>query len=293
MIKHLKYNQIDFDLYDHCVRNSSFPTLYAAPWYLDIVSGNDWELLVAGNYDAVMPLPYGRAKQTFLMRRIIQPLFCQQLGLFAGPDVATRLQHELIAKFFTLNPFAYHFNYTNWQLLKDYGSIKPRTNFVLSLDQNPDVIVSSFSTNLRRNIRKAEKTGLDFRLVGKEVIPELIALKKAAMQAKLSEKSYKRMETLMNASIERNLGFICGVYANEDLIASAFILKSFDRIIYLIAAKSQDAEQNGAAHYLLYNLIKDSVLKHNKLDFEGSDQEGIARFFKSFGSTEEKYWAFS
>lgn len=293
MIRHLKHSQIDFDLYDTCVRQSSFPTLYAASWYLDIVTGNDWELLVVGNYEAVMPLPYGRARQTFLRRRIMQPMFCQQLGVFAKTDVSEHIPQELLTTFFKLQPFTYHFNHANAIFLKDFEALKSRTNLVLPLNQSPEIIKNGFSTNLRRNIRKAEKAGLDFRMLESDAIPELIRLKKASIRIKLSGKVYKRMVDLMKAAMDRNHGFLCGVFDKDALISSAFILKSYDRLVYLIAAKSEAAEKNGAAHFLLYNLIKELSLKHDKLDFEGSDQKGVARFFKSFGSKEENYFAFS
>ena len=55
-IRHLRHNEINYSLWDKCITNAKNSLVYASTWYLDVVSP-DWEALVAGNYEYIMPLP--------------------------------------------------------------------------------------------------------------------------------------------------------------------------------------------------------------------------------------------
>ena len=79
MVKYLRHTEIDRTRWDLCIENASFETLYPYSWYLDLVS-NDWEGLVKGDYEMVMPLT--RTKK-FGFNFLLQPILAQQLGIFS------------------------------------------------------------------------------------------------------------------------------------------------------------------------------------------------------------------
>ncbi|MBO6200890.1 MAG: hypothetical protein J6N74_04640, partial [Chryseobacterium sp.] len=62
MIERIKYQDIDFEKYNNCVESSVQKNLYCEKETLDFLSKN-WELLVYGDYEAVMPIPF--VKKTF------------------------------------------------------------------------------------------------------------------------------------------------------------------------------------------------------------------------------------
>ena len=78
-IKYLKHNQIDKQKWDSAIENAENGLVYALSWYLDIVSPN-WDALVVGDYEQVMPVTH---KRKYGIKYLIQPPFCQQLGFFS------------------------------------------------------------------------------------------------------------------------------------------------------------------------------------------------------------------
>ncbi len=75
MIQRIKYKHIDFQKYNVCIEQSVQKNLYCKKENLDFLSKN-WELLVYGDYEAVMPIPF--VKKAFY-KFVVMPLFCQQL----------------------------------------------------------------------------------------------------------------------------------------------------------------------------------------------------------------------
>ncbi|MEA2107399.1 MAG: hypothetical protein U9P82_11900, partial [Bacteroidota bacterium] len=90
-INHLQNAQIDKQKWDLTIENSHNGLVYALSWYLDVVSPG-WNALVLGDYEAVMPLP---VKQKFGLEYLVQPPFCQQLGVFCSPDNENNDQYLL------------------------------------------------------------------------------------------------------------------------------------------------------------------------------------------------------
>lgn len=74
-------------------------------------------------------------------------------------------------------------------------------------------------------------------------------------------------------------------------MASCVIVHSHNRIYYVLVGNHPDGKTIGASHALINAIIKDHAGKNLVLDFEGSDIPGLAFFYKSFGSVEEKYSA--
>lgn len=56
MIRKVNYSNIDFEKYDSCIENSVQKNFYARREILDFLC-EAWELLVFGDYIAVMPIP--------------------------------------------------------------------------------------------------------------------------------------------------------------------------------------------------------------------------------------------
>src|SRR3990172_7490113 len=80
MITYLKHSEIDKPKWDKCIQNSSNGLIYAYSWYLDFVSPN-WQALVRGDYEYVMPLT---CKKKYGINYLHQPFFAQQLGVFSS-----------------------------------------------------------------------------------------------------------------------------------------------------------------------------------------------------------------
>ena len=69
MIQYLEHNQIDKKKWDATIEECG--NIYAYSWYLDVVHPQ-WEALVEGDYDTVMPLTGG---EKFGVHYLFQPYF--------------------------------------------------------------------------------------------------------------------------------------------------------------------------------------------------------------------------
>ena len=80
MIRKIKFESIDFEKYNHCIAQSCQRKFYAERSFLDISTGKNWEILVCGDYEAVMQIPLIRKLG---VKVVINPKLCQQLGIFS------------------------------------------------------------------------------------------------------------------------------------------------------------------------------------------------------------------
>ncbi len=288
MIQHLKRNQINIKKYDACIESSINSLIYAYSWYLDIVADN-WDVLVLGDYEAVMPIPFMRSKRNLFLKKIIQPPFCQQLGIFNTRQLTKLELIDLLEKFKLLNPINYNFNSDNH--FKKFLKLTKRVNFELNLNLNFVDIKKNYSKNLIRNIKKSSKNNL--LLVNNISISDIILMKKENKKHSISCKQFKIMKKLLTELSNRNYGRIYGVKIEETLIGSAFIVKTNLRIIHLLSAVNQVGKDKNAIPHLFNELIKDNSSNKMIFDFEGSMIPNIARFFSSFGAKQNYYYSYS
>ena len=86
------------------------------------------------------------------------------------------------------------------------------------------------------------------------------------------------------------IGEIYGAYDDKNTLCSAaFFLGSHNKSIYLFAASNEAGKENSAMFLLVNQYIKNNSDKNLTLDFEGSQLEGLARFYSNFGAKACKY----
>ena len=156
MIRKVERNDIDEQKWNALIANQSIEFPYAYTWYLDAVTKN-WQAIVYGDYEAVMPLPYFKK---WTIKQIFQPPFCQQLGVFQQEpniDIAIAMYRFLQQHFYFVH---IHQNTNLEQQL--FESWKPKDNFQLDLKLGYEVLQKEFNSNTKRNIQKAVKAGYKF-----------------------------------------------------------------------------------------------------------------------------------
>ena len=287
IIKHLTHTQIDKSKWDLCISKAFNGIVYAYSWYLDIVS-EDWEALVEGDYVRVMPLP---VKRKFKIDYLVQPLFTQQLGVFS----IDKLDSSIVMKFIESIPEKYKYIAlnlnTNNKIDESKLSFTSKSNFELDLIKPYELLKKSYSKNTLRNIKKAENNKIT--LSESLTINELISLFKENVGdplAKFEDEQYNILRRLLSYSLLHGKGKITAAFTgHNNLCAAVFILQTPHRIINLITASNDEGKSSSAMFLILDNLIKNNSEKNRILDFEGSNIESIARFYKGFGSTLCKY----
>ncbi|MEI6764780.1 MAG: hypothetical protein WCM76_04005 [Bacteroidota bacterium] len=287
MIRYIEHSALDKRKWDCCIENAAMSPAYALSWYLDIAC-EQWDALVEDDYSAVMPLPWRKKGG---IKYIYPPYFIQQLGIFSTATVGS----AKTAAFLNAIPESFKYAEINLNSTNAVSeltlSYTRRTNTELQLNTPFEKIKSGYSDNLKRNLRKAVTSGNDLTdAVIPEALVTLFKHNKGAELNKFSEQDYAVLTHLMKESIKRGAGFITGVCDDKNtLIAGAFFIQTGQRIIFLFSGAGAEAKENAAIPQLLNNQIAAYADRQMLLDFEGSDNKNLARFYKSFGSEETYY----
>ena len=261
--------------------------VYAYSWYLDIVHEN-WNAIVEGDYERVMPIP---ASEKWGIPYIFQPFFVQQLGVFSK----TILSPEIVQAFIRNIPKKYRLvdiNLNSYNTLDSSNfDIIPNKNHVLDLINKYTTLSGKYATNTKRNLKKSLKYNLSLiKGIKPETLIQLFKTNKGKEVKNWGETEYQRLHRLMYMAIYKGRGLVYGVFdARNQLCAGAFFLKSHNRLIFLFSATNQQAKETAAMTFLIDSVIREFAPGKLVLDFEGSNNANLARFYKGFGAKEVTY----
>ena len=275
-IKHLPHREINLQKWNTCIQKACNSLLYAESWFLDIVSPN-WEALVGGDYEYVMPLP---VKKKYGISFLVQPPLTQQLGVFSSKNIDKNVVESFIQKI----PYrSYHLCF-NEQNLCNKGKKQP--NFILNLDKDYPTSFSAYSKNTQRNIKKSDSYNIAIKtdISGNDFLEFYHS----------TEKNYiiraEKVNKLVKEALKRNKMTIFGAYDNDNQLISALcLLHSSQRLIYWLPVSNQEGKETLAMFKIVDELIQHHANSNFILDFEGSKIENIARFYQGFGAELKPY----
>ncbi len=287
MIKLLKHNKIDKRRWDDCINKSFNGNVYALSWYLDIVHPN-WDALIENDYERVMPLTQSKK---YGISYMFQPFFVQQLGVFS----TSQLSKDDVDNFINAIPKQYLL--TQYKL-NSYNKVDYESDFIvrhrnIELDLIFDYqnLYNNYNNNTKRNLAKAEAAGLSIvHDINPEIIINLFRNNRGRDIKHWKDKEYERLLELINTAVSQKYCFTLGVSdLSSSIIAGAVFMYSHDRIIFLFSGSDEKHKDKHALTLLLDDVIREFSETQYTLDFEGSDNDGLARFYKGFGGTEVFY----
>ncbi len=287
MIKYLSNDNIDRRKWDEAIARSFNGIIYAYSWYLDIVSP-EWDALVKDDYKSVMPLTW---RKKYGINYLFQPFFTQQSGVFSSEKSDAGLVQQFLEaipkqfKFVEINLNTY--NFSNLSNLSSF-SVKSNLTHELDLIESYESIEKNYSDNLKRNLKKARNNKLQSVLSNQpEPVVKLFRENRGAGISKLKEQDYKVLIQLLYQAIHRGKAQVINVMnERNELCAGAFFIESNNKAIFLFSGLSEEGKTLGAMPFLIDSFIRQNAEKNVTLDFEGSNDENLARFYKSFGSRE-------
>ena len=281
-IIYLTNEQIDKTKWDVCIDTAPNGLVYAYSFYLDIMSKN-WDALVFGNYEAVMPLTWNKKYGFYYL---YQPAFTAALGVFGKG-----LNEQLIEDFVKAIPGKFKLV----EILLNCSNISNaanelRSNYFLPLTQSYIEISNSYRENHSRNIKKAFQAGCS---VKKNVpVDDIININRTQMKddSSLKENDYANFKNLFNWLKEKKQAETYSIVNESNaILASCVFFYSHNSAYYILVGNTYEGKTTGASHALIDAFIKDNAGKNLILDFEGSDIANLAIFYKGFGAAEEKY----
>lgn len=283
-IRLIKNSDIDKTKWDHCITIAQNGLIYGYSFYLDHMAKN-WDALVYGDYEAVMPLTWNRK---FGYSYLYQPPFAASLGVF-GNNLSVSATDQFIraipAKFRLAEISLNHGN-----AVTNSSFIQERVNFVLPLSSSYDALYNGYRENIRRNVKKS----LDFGCWYQKDIPfrEVLELSHSQMSriSNLTKHDYHNLGNLYEYLYPLKMATACGIYtASGQLVASCIFFFSHNRAYYIVVGNHPNGRTLGASHLLIDRFIMEMAGTNLILDFEGSDIRNLAFFYSSFGAKPEMY----
>ncbi len=276
----LHNSAIDVLRWDQVIKRSPNCRSYAMSWYLDLLHP-DWQGWVYGDYEYVMPVI---SSSKLWIKYAFQPVYGQQMGIFppATPQITTFFIGELKKQFRLIEMAFNAFN----PIPEHAFEISQRKNFLLSLYNSYAHIREGYTQHTRRYVNKAAKEVSIFTSLGME---EFMGLN-ARFGEKHTLRNLSKLKQIVAHAIARKEGllyFACD--RHNQVCGTAFFLKEKGRYTYLNSVLSPEGKKSRAMYALIDRFIYDHAGEPFLLDFEGSEIEGIARFFAGFGAIPEYY----
>ncbi|MBA7539822.1 hypothetical protein ES705_32107 [subsurface metagenome] len=287
MIKYLQHGEINKEKWDDCINLSPGGLVYALSWYLDAVHPG-WEALVENDYEAVFPLTSGKK---FGISYLYQPFFNQKLGAFSRKHG----EYINIDPFLEAIPERFRYadiklNRTNRITGKEF-EVDMNTNIELDLSENPETIRNNYSENAIRNLKKFN--GENIVLNEEKDSDLLIRMFMANMGRtlpKIRDIHYSGLKQVMDIAFDKGTGRMLVAKSQKDkFLAGAFFLTYNKRAVFLFSANTEEGRETRAMYGIIDSFIAENAGEKLILDFEGSNEKNLARFYKGFGGKNFDY----
>jgi len=287
MINYLEHNDIVKKKWDDCIQHSVNERIYGYSWYLNIVAP-EWSALVLDDYHAVFPIIQNKKMG---INYVYQPHFTQQLGLFTPLLLTPQLVEDFLKKLFELFPFVQINLNAHNKLPSSFSHHQMRYNYELDLISPYEHLKQAYSKNTKRNLKKAQKAGFTiFKNLKPELVGEMFKRNKGNALKVYSDDDYHILNRLIYQAIEKGKAEVWGSFSiHNTLVASAVFVRDQKRFTFLFSGNTEEGKENGAMFYLIDAFIEAHAETKMILDFEGSMDSNLARFYSSFGAQLIKY----
>lgn len=283
-IQYIPHQDIDQGRWDACICQAGNSLIYARADFLNAMSPN-WDALVLGDYEAVMPLTW---RKKLGIRYLCQPAFCQQLGIFfATEDLQEHIPaflRKLSLSFRLTEIFLNHQNRTD-------GITATHTNFVLPLVQDYATIAAAYRGDLVKNLNRTKKFNLQYQHSTHVAGAIDLYRQQYGSRMNMREWDYSSFTQLAEKLLLEDRAMVRHVkLENGELLATGLFLKDSKRIYNLASTTLPNGRTLEANHFLMDALIQEFAGSGLTLDFEGSDLPGVARFYQKFSPVNEPYF---
>lgn len=286
-IQWVNRNEIDETKWQRCVASRpETASVCAQPWYLDACCEH-WDALVEDDYRAVMPL-FRRKK--FGIPYLYPPFFVAQLGVLGLPlRPMEKWLHAIPGRFLRADLL---FNASN-----DLSFVPERRRIthhtcLLPLNRPYADLRQAYSQNHCRNLKKAENAGL--RILRDADTESVIRLFRSTRGRQrnvgYATSDYRRLENLIRCLRERKALEVWSVETPDgQLCAAAFLPFAHQRYTFLFSGRDAASNANRAMFYLVDQFIRAHAGENALLDFNGSNNEAVAKFYAGFGARKQEF----
>ena len=292
----LSGNEVQKDKWNDLIINSKEGNVYALYQFL-MLCERDWKaviLLDKDTYFAGIPVQF---KATFFYPHVYQDPFARELGLYCQVDVDFSVLAQMLFLAFSEYKLVsgYSFNVDNTPFVEQqriipHQNLSQNTTYYLNLNRPYTEVKAAYSTNRKRDLKKAEQqellinTSADFGALV-SIFRSFTAKKVVGFE----DYQYEILARLYGRLIKDGIGELYHVLYEGEVISAVFIARFRNKIVYLFGAHSEKAFEVRSSTLVLDHIIKKYSGQDYIFDFEGSDDPDLARYYSSFGS-EKRYF---
>ena len=276
---------IDKVKYNSCVHYANNGNVFGYLWYLDFIA-KDWDALVEGDYESVMPLPWQRNRLG--QRVVVTPPLMRELGVYS----IHVLSPKRIAAFLAAIPPEFRgvrlrLNEQNPPPRDLDFALAERTNHQLLLQQPYAEMTEAFSRDLLLELERAEQS--DLLPIGNISVEEVAAFfKQHGPQDAHTERSFHGLQRVMYNVLHRGWGGSTGIrHRAGDLLAVAFWIYSHKKVTALLLLESPAGRAVAAREQLVNLQLRSHAERMMILDFNTLN---ASPFAEKFGAKQNDFY---
>lgn len=283
MIKHLTHAQIDKAAWDARCRASANAHWYGLSATLD-AAASGWNALIDEETDEQMPLPW---RSKLGVKYLYQPFMVQHCGPWS-PGVCD------VSRFLAAIPRSYRYAdiYLGHEHAAAVSHVKfeERRNHVLDLRPGLEVVRAGYSTNHRRSLRKAEKSGVEGPTpASAKEVGTFLEHSSQFREWGTTPEQVATMHRILHSSEKDGSGFGRVVKHAGKPVAMAWFATFQGTLVFLKGMASAEGREVSALHRLIDGTIVECAGKHMQLDLAGGNETDLARFYSGFGGVPVVY----
>jgi len=284
------------ELYDKFIQSSPQSSLYSSSWWLDIVTGGDWEVAALVNNDGIKAaIPYTIQRFKGGVTAMLPIPLSLYNGVLLRPcegKYATRLseQIELMSALIEMLPnvdyvrLKLHHSLQNWQPFFWKGFQQTTTYTYIIRDLSEESVWTGMRENIRREIKKAQRQLAVCDNLGMDAFFNVYAatFERQKMRVPYTLPFLKRLDEVCAQKGCKKLLFASDSQGN--IHAAVYIVWDSHSAYYLMGGGDSELRTSGAHSLLMWEAIRHVSGFVEEFNFAGSMNQAIERFFRGFGA---------
>ena len=271
----INHKELDKVIWDKKINTSASPSFFMLSWVLDILHPN-WDALVYLNYKAFMPIPKA---QKYGLTYVFQPKFIRSLSILNENE-----DHRSAI----ITIFRETYSLVNINL--DFELKESNSNGVfqkLTIPSSCELLQNAYSKNALRVISKLD-VEIEYKLIY-DAGTFINFFKNIKNIKSLKSNSYVKLHQLINETLKRENGKLIAAFYKGEMIACGFFIFFQKQVYFLKGTVNKIGREKGAFYGLIDHVLQSVLGNFEQFDFVGSNDKGVAGFYKKFGAQDFSY----
>ncbi len=272
----LERKHIDIKRWDTMVWETKNSLFYNLSWCLDALC-TDWVVVMKNEYEAAIPFPI---KSKAGLKYTYNPFLFHRVSVVG--EMSEEEVDEAIWKVA---------KYVDVRITHEVEGAVVWNNCELAMDKTYLEIIQGYSSNSKRNVKKAVKESLVFSSANNAALISFFFKENVSFSALgIKEKEYENFEQLMLEAFDCEIGHGFKVQKDDEILAAGFFVEFNGRLNFVKGTSNALGRDIGAMHFLFDRVIHSFAGKLKLLDFSGSNVDTVAQFYRSFGAENKPIW---